>query len=104
MILENATNLAAKIGDVRAADTFKILTVDDDLTAAVAFDKGDEAQQRAFPRAGVASDEYQLARFDIEIYMSQCFVATGINLVDVVELNHLPEQTARAFTLDGVAE
>ncbi len=74
------------------------MIVDEDLAARRAFDERDQFQNAALARAGVAGQESQFARFDVEGHAGQRLAAVGVALVHLVEADHAAAPSGPDFS------
>ena len=88
VVLENQSDVAAQLRDGGRFDGADVLAFDQHAAAAGALDGGDEFEQRAFARAGVAGEINHLALGHVEAQVLQRFVSAGVAFIDLVEFDH----------------
>jgi hypothetical protein len=88
MVLEDHADLAAEKGNAPARQARQVALVDNDLTARRAFREQQQADQRAFPRAGMANQEGHLALVQRKAHAPECIEAAHIAFVYLADANH----------------
>ncbi|MCY1447976.1 hypothetical protein D9M71_646200 [compost metagenome] len=99
VVLEHDAYLAAQEGNLCVGDLRQVLAGQQQLAGGGPLHRQQQAQQGAFPGAGVAGDEEELATADAEAQFVQAYVAIGVAFADLLESNHADSRSAkRALT------
>src|SRR5258708_1280454 len=88
VILENQPEIAPEKGNHARFHRGYVLAIDDDAACCRSFDGGYQFQQSTFPRARMAGDKYHFPGCHREGHVAQCFIAAGIALGNMADLDH----------------